>query len=82
MTFQATTTHFNPTNPAARKYVWDKVKINYYKKGIKVLWLDEAEPEYSVYDFDNYRYHLGPNIAIGNIYPREYSRAWYEGMTE
>ncbi|KAF2824039.1 hypothetical protein CC86DRAFT_355465 [Ophiobolus disseminans] len=82
MTFQGLTVHFDPTNPAARKYVWGKAKKNYYTKGIKTFWLDEAEPEYSVYDFENYRYHLGPNVAIGNIFPREYSRAFYEGMTE
>ncbi|KAH6633803.1 glycosyl hydrolases family 31-domain-containing protein [Boeremia exigua] len=82
MTFQGITVHFDPTNPAARKYVWGKAKQNYYAKGIKVFWLDEAEPEYSVYDFDNYRYHLGSNVAVGNIFPREYARAWFEGMTE
>lgn len=80
MTFQGNTVHFDPTNPAAREYVWGKVCENYYSKGIKVFWLDEAEPEYRVYDFDNYRYHLGPNVAIGNIFPTEYSRAFYEGM--
>ncbi|KAF2994680.1 hypothetical protein E8E13_001898 [Curvularia kusanoi] len=81
MTFQGNTLHFDATNPSARDYVWSKAKQNYYSKGIKLFWLDEAEPEYSVYDFENYRYHLGSNISIGNIYPREYSRAWYEGMT-
>lgn len=35
-----------------------KSKKNYYDKGVKVFWLDEAEPEYTVYDFENYRYHL------------------------
>ncbi|KAH8901618.1 hypothetical protein GQ53DRAFT_815075 [Thozetella sp. PMI_491] len=78
--FEGETIHFDATNPAARKYVWSKAKDNYYSKGIKVFWLDEAEPEYTAYDFDNYRYHLGPNLAIGNIYPREYARAFYEGM--
>jgi alpha-D-xyloside xylohydrolase len=81
MTFQGSTVHFDPTNPDSRRYVWSKAKQNYYSKGIKVFWLDEAEPEYSVYDFDNYRYHLGSNVAIGNIYPVEYSRAFYEGMS-
>jgi alpha-D-xyloside xylohydrolase len=66
MTFQGQTIHFDPTNPASREYVWNKAKQNYYSKGIKVFWLDEAEPEYRHYDFDNYRYHLGPNVAIGN----------------
>ncbi|KAH7327790.1 glycosyl hydrolases family 31-domain-containing protein [Stachybotrys elegans] len=81
MHFQGNTVHFDATNPVSRDYVWSKAKQNYYSKGIKVFWLDEAEPEYDVYDFDNWRYHLGANTAIGNIYPREYSRAFYEGMT-
>jgi len=78
--FQGDTVHFDATNPEARRYVWNKVKENYYSKGIKVFWLDEAEPEYAAYDFDNYRYHLGTNVSIGNIYPRDYARAFYEGM--
>lgn len=80
MTFQGNTIHFDPTNPPARDFVWSRAKENYYKLGIKTFWLDEAEPEYSVYDFDNYRYHQGTNISIGNIYPKEYARAFYEGM--
>ncbi|KAI9733633.1 MAG: hypothetical protein M1834_003235 [Cirrosporium novae-zelandiae] len=81
MDFQGETVHFDATNPESRAYVWDKANKNYYSKGIKVFWLDEAEPEYSVYDFDNYRYWLGSNLQIGNIYPLEYARTFYEGMT-
>ncbi|KAJ5403678.1 Glycoside hydrolase family 31 [Penicillium cosmopolitanum] len=73
-------THFDATNPEAREYVWNKAKNNYYKHGIKIFWLDEAEPEYSIYDFDIFRYHAGSNLQIGNIYPKEYARAFYEGM--
>ena len=78
--FQGATIHFDATNPRARDYIWNKVKKNYYEKGIRVFWLDEAEPEYTVYDFDNYRYYLGTNLQIGNIYPVAYARAFYEGM--
>ncbi|KAF8851575.1 hypothetical protein BDZ45DRAFT_143378 [Acephala macrosclerotiorum] len=80
MDFEGNTIHYDSTNPEARKYLWGKAKANYYAKGIKVFWLDEAEPEYTAYDFDNYRYHLGSNLAIGNLYPREYARTFYEGM--
>lgn len=73
-------THFDATNPESREYVWSKAKAHYYDKGIKVFWLDEAEPEYSIYDFDIYRYHAGSNMQIGNTYPKEYARAFYEGM--
>lgn len=78
--FMADTIYYDPTNPDAREHVWSIAKKNYYSKGIKVFWLDEAEPEYSVYDFENYRYFAGSNAAIGNIYPLEYARTFYEGM--
>ena len=80
--FQGQTIHFDATNPEARKYVWEKCKSNYFDKGIKVFWLDEAEPEYTIYDFDNYRYWLGPNTQIGNIFPYEYAKTFFEGQTE
>jgi alpha-D-xyloside xylohydrolase len=80
MDFQGNTIHYDATNPEARAYVWEKAKKNYYGKGIKIFWLDEAEPEYSVYDFDNYRYHLGPDVEIGNIYPLMYAKTFFDGM--
>ena len=80
MTFQGNTIHFDATNPAAREYVWQKAKQNYYDKGVRIFWLDEAEPEYEVYQFDNYRYSIGSNLQIGNIYPAMYARAFFEGM--
>ncbi|WP_313152636.1 glycoside hydrolase family 31 protein [Lacrimispora sp.] len=80
MDFQGNTVHFDATNPEAREYVWQKAKKNYYEKGILVFWLDEAEPEYSIYDFDNYRYHMGPNVQIGNIYPAMYAKTFFDGM--
>ena len=82
MDFHGNTAHFDATNPEARKYVWEKVKKNYYDRGIKIFWLDEAEPEYTYYDFDLYRYHLGPNLQIGNIYPVMYAKAFFDGMKE
>lgn len=78
--FLGATIHYDATNPAAREYLWNKAKENYYDKGIKIFWLDEAEPEYTAYDFDNYRYYQGTDLEIGNIYPVEYAKTFYEGM--
>ncbi|MCI8522917.1 MAG: glycoside hydrolase family 31 protein [Lachnospiraceae bacterium] len=78
--FQGATIHYDATNPGARDYLWNKAKKNYYDMGIRVFWLDEAEPEYTVYDFDNYRYYRGTNLQIGNTYPVDYARTFYEGM--
>lgn len=80
--FQGATIHYDATNPGARQYLWQKAKKNYYDKGIQVFWLDEAEPEYTAYDFDNYRYYAGTDLEIGNIYPLEYAKTFYEGMEQ
>ena len=82
MRFVEDSMFFDATNPRARKYVWEKVRKNYFDAGIRVFWLDEAEPEYGTYEYANYRYHLGPNLQIGNIYPQAYARLFYEGMRE
>lgn len=74
--------YFDATNPDARQYIWNKIKEGYFKYGIRVFWLDEAEPEFSVCDFDNIRYYLGSSLETGNIYPMLYAKAFYDGMTE
>jgi alpha-D-xyloside xylohydrolase len=71
---------FDATHPEARRYLWELIKRNYYDKGIRVFWLDEAEPELSVYDHDIYRYHLGSSQQIGNLYPVKYSQTFFDGM--
>ena len=57
MTWMGNTVFYDAIHPGAQKFVWEKCKENYYKKGIRCFWLDEAEPEYGPYDFDNYRYY-------------------------
>ena len=70
------------TNPGAREYLWKKIKENYVSDGITDFWLDVAEPEYSSYDFENYRYYKGSNLEVGNEYPAMYARTFYEGLKE
>ncbi len=72
---------FDATNPEARAFVWGKVKSNYWDQGAKLYWLDVAEPEYTTYDFANFRYQLGSVLEVGNIYPRMYTQGFYDGMT-
>ena len=80
MTWMGNTTFYDTTNPGARQFVWDKCKENYYKKGIRIFWLDEAEPEYGTYEFDNYRYYAGPALQCTNIYPVMYAKGFYDGL--
>lgn len=74
--------YYDTTNPGARKFVWEKAKKNYYDKGIRLFWLDEAEPEYMLYDYDNHRYFAGNCAEVGNVYPVDYARGFYEGLKE
>ena len=78
--FQGDTVIYDATNPEAREFIWDKAKKNYYDYGIDMFWLDEAEPEYSAYDFDNYRYYTGPALKVANSYPMLHAKAFYDGM--
>lgn len=80
MTWMGTTTFYDATNPGAQEFVWNQCKANYYDKGIRCFWLDEAEPEYGPYDFDLYRYYQGPALQCSNIYPVMYAKGFYDGM--
>ena len=80
MRFGGDSMFFDATNPRARQYVWDKCRQNYWDKGVRMFWLDEAEPEYGTYDYSNYRYSVGPVVQAGNVYPQAFSRGFYEGM--
>lgn len=80
MSWMGNTVFYDATNPGAQKFVWEKCKENYYKNGIRCFWLDEAEPEYGPYDFDNYRYYEGPALQCSNVYPVGYAKGFYDGL--
>ena len=71
---------FDATNPGAQRFVWEKCKEHYYDIGIRCFWLDEAEPEYGSYEFDNYRYWAGPALQTSNIYPLCYAKGFWDGL--
>ena len=80
MDWMGNTVFFDTTNPETRKYVWEKCKENYFKKGIQLFWLDEAEPEYGLYEFEHFKYHIGPAMECSNIYPYYYAKGFYDGL--
>ena len=80
-TWMGATVYFDATHPGAQKFVWERCKENYYKKGIRCFWLDEAEPECG-YEFDNYRYWAGPALQTSNLYPLGYAKGFYDGLRE
>ena len=78
--FLGNTRFIDTTHPGARAFLWERAKRNYRDQGVALFWLDEAEPEYSAYDFDTYRYHAGSVLAVGNAYPLHYAQAFHDGL--
>ena len=78
--YQGDCLEIDVTNPEAREYLWRILRENYADLGIDMFWLDNAEPDFAVYDFDNYRYWLGPALSCSNIYPQWFSRAVYSAQ--
>lgn len=78
--FQGDCLEIDVTDSEAQAYLWEKCKQNYYDYGIDMFWLDNAEPDYAAYDFDNYRYRLGNALEVSNIYPKLYAKTFYDGI--
>ena len=82
MNFQGDTVFYDATNPGARRFAYSILRENYGKYGIDMFWLDEAEPEYTVNDYDHYRQYIGSALETGNIYPRMHAEMVYDGQSE
>ncbi|MDD2980640.1 MAG: glycoside hydrolase family 31 protein [Hespellia sp.] len=80
--FYGPQTYVDNTHPDARKFFWSRAKKNYYDYGIKMFWLDEAEPEMRPYDYDNIRMYAGNGEEISNLYCTGYAKAFYDGLRE
>ncbi len=80
MSFEGPSVFLDVLNPQAREWLWETCRRNYGEHGIRTFWLDEAEPELGVYDYDAYRTHLGPYQRVGNLYPQAFARAFFEGQ--
>lgn len=72
--------YYDPSNPEARQYFWQKMRENYYKHGFRIFWLDACEPEMYPDDFDNLRYHIGNGAAVSCLYPFLHEQGFFEGM--
>lgn len=78
--YSAQVAFYDATNPEARAYLWRKLAAGYLAHGVKVFWLDADEPELKPGFPANLRYHAGPGLEVGNLYPREHARTVHEGL--
>lgn len=78
--FYGQQTFIDVTNPATGPFVWEKVKHNYFDKGIHNFWLDEAEPEVHPQQYGNLKFYAGNGAQTAMLYPYYYSKMFYEGL--
>lgn len=78
--FYGQQTFIDAMNPKTREFVWEKVKKNYFDKGIKTFWLDEAEPEVHPQQFNNLKFWYGNGAQVALMYPYYYSKTFYDGL--
>ncbi|GAA3437592.1 glycoside hydrolase family 31 protein [Kutzneria kofuensis] len=78
--YSAQVAFYDATNPDARQYVWEQLRRGYHELGIKVFWLDAGEPELKPGFQNGLRYHAGPGLEVGNLYPRENARMVHDGL--
>jgi len=72
--------YYDSTHPGARKFIWEQVKEEYYRQGMKIYWLDACEPEMLPFNPGNLLFDAGDGLAVANIYPLENVRGFFDGM--
>ncbi|MCO1580370.1 glycoside hydrolase family 31 protein [Crossiella sp. SN42] len=78
--YSAQVAFYDATNPEAREFVWERLRRHYQELGITVFWLDAGEPELKPGHQNGLRYHAGPGLEVGNLYPRENARMVHDGL--
>ena len=71
---------YDPTNPEAREFVWDRIREGYLRHGIDAYWLDACEPEMIPFQPQNVRLYAGPALEVGNLYPLRHQQMAFEGL--
>ena len=71
---------YDPTNPAAAKFLWDKWKQNYFDLGIRTFWLDPCDDFHAIQDYDKVKFHIGTGQEVHGYFPVAHQKNVYEGL--
>lgn len=88
--------NYDSTNPKARQFLWDTLKRNYFDKGIKNFWIDQADGGALGEAYENngqstyiqsvpfplpdVNYAAGTQRSVGKLYPWAHQQAIEEGF--
>ena len=70
----------DPTNPAAREFLWSVARRHYVDRGVDLFWLDACEPAIQPLVPSNLQFDAGRGDEVLNLYPRDLARAFHDGL--
>jgi alpha-D-xyloside xylohydrolase len=73
---------YDATDPAARRFLGERLREGYLRHGIEWFWLDADEPEIKPLEPGRLEYAAGPGEAVHDLYPHLHARAVWEAMRE
>ena len=74
------TRQYDPTNPKAAAFLWDKWKQNYVDIGIQTFWLDPCDDLSPINEYDQIQYHAGPSREVHCYYPVAHQKTVFDGL--
>jgi len=72
--------YVDPTNPAARRVLWNRLRASYHRIGVAAFWLDASEPDLPLHLARQALYHAGPGVQVGNSYGLAMARVAADGL--
>ncbi|NUP53945.1 MAG: glycoside hydrolase family 31 protein [Catenulispora sp.] len=74
--------YVDPTNPAARRWQWERLRTSYHEIGVAAYWLDACEPDLPPHLARRAVYQAGPGLEVGNTYGLSTARTVADGLRE
>lgn len=74
--------YYDPTNPAARRLLWERLRASYHEIGVAAYWLDACEPDLPRDLARRAVYQAGPGTQVGNAYGAYAAQVVAEGLRE
>jgi len=71
---------YDPTNPEAAKFLWEKWKKNYFDLGIRTFWLDPCDEFHDIQDYDQVVFHIGPAVESHSFFVVAHQKNVYQGQ--
>ncbi len=71
---------YDPTNPQAAAFLWQKWKANYFDQGIRTFWLDPCDDLHPITDYDRVLYHVGPALEAHCHYPVAHQKNIHDAL--